>query len=100
MKKSQLTGLLSALLPAVRGFVLDELRQRDERIAQLEAQVKAMPPFKYRGVWSGEQEYAPGDVVTDHGSMWFCSKATAARPGDSQSSSWTLAVKAGRDSRR
>lgn len=70
------------------------------RIEALEQQMQTMPGIHYRGPFRDGDEYSKGDIVTFRGSMWFCLAATAARPGDSQSSSWQLCVKAGRDGRR
>lgn len=91
MTKSELAIIAKAIGAATRPL-------RD-RIAALESQVKGMPGICYRGVWSADAEYQHGDVVTLKGSMWFCKQSTAARPEDSQSSSWQLCVKAGRDGR-
>lgn len=73
--------------------LIDELLAR---IDALEAQQRAMPAIRYRGVWRADQEYGAGDFCTHRGSVWFTDRATAACPGDTNSS-WVLAVKKGRD---
>lgn len=60
----------------------------EERLAELEAR----PVFDYRGVWEA-REYIPGQLVTHHGSMWFCKSTTRSQP---PSAEWQLCVKSGR----
>lgn len=97
MKRRELEALLTAILPPIKKFVADELRQRDEKIDALEKSLKAT--IKHRGTYDPSHEYSPGDCVTHDGSLWKCVQATAARPGDSQSAGWLLIVKRGRDGR-
>jgi hypothetical protein len=74
-----------------------------ESLAQLmDARVKALeakPAMEYRGTWTAEQTYSPGDCVTDHGSIWHCHRqatSAAQRPGTSPPH-WQLACKKGAD---
>lgn len=54
------------------------------------------PVMIYRGVFSPERAYEPGDTVTFGGSLWVCNTPTSARPGETEKA-WTLAAKRGRD---
>jgi hypothetical protein len=55
-----------------------------------------LPVVIYRGVFSPDREYRPGDCVTFGGSAWVCGGSpTSTRPGEGDG--WTLAVKRGRD---
>lgn len=42
LQRSQVEALISALIPPIRRFVVDELRQRDQRIAALESEQKSL----------------------------------------------------------
>ena len=53
--------------------------------------------LNYTGVYVAGKTYDAGDLVTDHGSVFYCSKTTDARPG--ASGDWQLMVKRGRDAR-
>src|SRR5687768_1555148 len=76
---------------------IDALRAR---ISKLEARVDAMPAgLRFRGAYRDGSEYRAGDLVVFNGGCWYCSKATAAWPTDSQSDAWRLVTKAGRDGR-
>jgi hypothetical protein len=92
MTKSELATIAKAVGAAIRPL-------RD-RVAALEAQAKAWPGLKYRGPFRDGHEYVKGDIVSFQGGMWYCRASTAARPNDSQSDAWQLAVKSGRDARR
>jgi len=54
-----------------------------------------LPVLVYRGVYSPEAVYRPGDCVTFGGSAWVCNRLTPTRPGEGDG--WQLAVKRGRD---
>ncbi len=56
----------------------------------------AIPLPLYRGVFESGTTYAPGDVVTKGGSMWFAKESTSAIPGEGVTG-WTLCVKQGRE---
>jgi len=51
---------------------------------------------RYRGTWQAGERYVRGDLITDRGSIWFCSEPTTARPGD-DFTAWRLACRKGRD---
>jgi hypothetical protein len=55
-----------------------------------------LPYPRYQGTWTEGKLYAPGDVVTQAGSAWYCHDTTAAKPGEG-STVWQLMVKRGRD---
>ncbi|EPT7718648.1 phage portal protein, partial [Escherichia coli] len=57
----------------------------------------ALPVMLYRGVFRAGKTYHPGDTVTWGGSLWHCNSMTGDKPGDANSSGWTLAAKRGRD---
>lgn len=70
------------------------LRDAIEPLRREIAELKARPTMTYRGVWNAGEEYTPGAVVTDQGSLWTCREATGAyRPGTSPH--WQLMCKAG-----
>lgn len=54
-----------------------------------------VPAMIYRGVFSADKGYEPGDVVTWGGSTWHCNASTSEKPETTKS--WTLMVKRGRD---
>ena len=51
--------------------------------------------WNYAGVYVTGKTYDVSDLVTDHGSLFYCSRTTTARPG--QSPDWKLMVKRGQD---
>jgi hypothetical protein len=51
--------------------------------------------LRYLGTYSGGKTYDVGDLVTDHGSVFYCARTTTARPGASPD--WKLMVKRGQD---
>ena len=65
-----------------------------KRIEELERR----PKMEYMGTWDANKQYEIGDVVTDHGSMFFCRQSTRERPGENNSC-WKLCVKRGQDGR-
>lgn len=81
---------------AVDAFVLllNEVIDLNERMTSLEA-----TGVKYRGVWQAADEYRRGDMVTHDGSVFHCNADTRAKPGNG-STTWSLAVKHGRDAER
>ena len=102
-------GYLSRELgPILRRLAAVEARPREEsaailsaEITQLEkrlARVEDRPVLQYLGVFEQGHSYVRGDTVTWAGSIWHCNEPTSDKPGAS-SSSWTLAVKRGRDAR-
>jgi hypothetical protein len=77
-----------------------EIEELRTRIVELEARLEAMPTaLRFRGPYRDGEEYRKGDLVVFNGSLWYCGKATAAWPTDSQSGAWTLCAKCGRDGR-
>ena len=67
--------------------------QCGERVERRELK---LPTMIYRGVFREGDPYSHGDAVTWAGSLWHCNAETVTKPGDGVSS-WTLAVKKGRD---
>lgn len=51
--------------------------------------------WNYAGVYVAGKTYDPSDLVTDHGSLFYCGRTTTARPGSS--TDWKLMVKRGQD---
>lgn len=51
--------------------------------------------LNYLGVHVAGKTYDAGDLVTDHGSLFYCSRTTTGRP--SASPDWRLMVKRGQD---
>ncbi len=60
-------------------------------------ELRARPVMTYLGVWDPTKEYGEAQVVTDHGSMFYCRTSTRERPG--ASADWVLAVKRGADAK-
>lgn len=58
------------------------------RVAELEA-----AQLQYRGIWSSEEFYRPGDFSTYGGTIWYCHEATTDKPGTTEC--WQLMVKGG-----
>lgn len=89
---------------AVEGLsaVLVSQSEEDPRVLSVAAETTSgmraacsfnVPVLIYRGIWK-EGDYQQGDVVTRHGSLWYCNKNTNQAPGDGETD-WTLAVKRG-----
>ncbi|MPZ36600.1 MAG: hypothetical protein GEU95_00825 [Rhizobiales bacterium] len=70
------------------------IQKQDHKIKELR---QSMPAMKYVGVWVPDADYRQGNFVTDHGALWHANTTTRSRPGTD--SSWTLAVKKGKDAR-
>jgi hypothetical protein len=51
--------------------------------------------WNYAGVYVSGKTYDPSDLVTDHGSLFYCNRTTTGRPGHSPD--WKLMVKRGQD---
>ena len=75
-------------------MLLNDVVELGARVAALEA-----TGVKYRGVWQAADEYRRGDMVTHDGSVFHCNADTRAKPGNG-STTWSLAVKHGRDAER
>lgn len=56
--------------------------------------VEARPATLYRGVWTADEAYEMGELVTCKGSLWGARKPTRSRPGEDDA--WKLTVKRGR----
>ncbi len=52
----------------------------------------------YRGLYSEERSYEPGDTTTWAGSIWHCDEPTTEKPGNG-CKAWRLSVKRGADAR-
>jgi hypothetical protein len=91
--KSYITAIANGIAPIIREFVERESAPLKAQIAELQAR----PQLKYCGVFEAGRKYAPGEIVTHDGSMWFCHLSTQARPGDGDQ--WQLAVKRGQNGR-
>lgn len=89
MTKAEIRTLLEAIADETRAYI-------DERLAASESRVKALeerPAVRYRGTFDGGLgDYAPHDMVTRAGQLWYCMRATKDAPG--QSSDWKLMHKA------
>lgn len=89
---------LLSFVQMVKSYVKDGL---NDRCGALEARIRALeerPALQYRGIWSPEEEYVSGDLVTHDGSMFYCWESTrGGRPA--QTDAWQLCVKRGRDAR-
>lgn len=60
------------------------------------------PTMIYRGIYSDETGYEPGDAVTWGGSLWHCQRASRGEKPDAPGTderSWRLVAKRGRDGR-
>lgn len=83
------------LIALVNAKVAESL---DTVVAQrVEEELAKRPDVRYRDVWTAENRYREGNLVTFGGSIWHCNATgTNAKPGDN-TDDWTLAVKKGRD---
>jgi hypothetical protein len=81
-----ITNALSVVIDAVL-----KVEKLEARVAALEAS-----GVKYRGVWQAAEEYRRGDMVTHGGSVFHCNADKRAKPGNG-STTWSLAVKHGKD---
>jgi hypothetical protein len=84
-------GSVGEDLDAVADMVEAATAPLHERIKALE---QRPPAPRYLGVWRSGNEYTPGDLVTDKGSLWLACRPSSARPG-TPDSGFTLIVKAG-----
>lgn len=76
------------------------MRQGDRRVVVGEWTEDMM---LYRGVWTEDTTYEPGDTVTHQGSGWVALETTTARPDEFSpegARSWQLAVKRGREGKQ
>ena len=69
-----------------------------ERVAELEARVAELERLsvkttgtRYRGVFSADDTYSRGDLVTHAGGLWHCWEATTSKPGIDNT--WQLTAK-------
>jgi hypothetical protein len=101
MKLSDLHTLARALGPALKDALLERDRRlvlHEQRLMAAERRLAALESREYQGVWSAEQAYAKGAMVTQGGSLWHSNAAeNRTKPGESEQ--WTLCVKKGRDAR-
>ncbi len=97
-KKSNLILLFEDTTKRFVDFTKNATSPLYQRVAALEkrlADLEANQGSKYLGVYESGREYAPGDLVTRAGSMWYCWEKTSEAPGGN-STAWQLAVKRGR----
>ena len=75
--------------------------EAEARCAALEAKLNglqaAISEFRFVGQWHEGKSCRAGNFVTTGGQVWHCNTDTNSRPGTD--STWTLAVKSGRDGR-
>jgi hypothetical protein len=84
-------GSVGEDLDAIADMVEAATAPLHERIKALE---QRPPAPRYLGVWRSGNEYVPGDLVTDKGSLWLSCRPSSARPGTADSG-FTCIVKAG-----
>ena len=86
------------VLPKVLGTMM---RESEQRCAALEPQIAglrtAMQEFRFVGQWQEYKTYKAGNFVSMGGQLYHANADTNSRPGTD--STWTLAVKSGRDGR-
>jgi hypothetical protein len=91
--------LAAEIANLVQRHVASALKQRDDKIAALEARIvdseKQAAEFRYRGVWQPGETYKKNNFITFDGSVWVCLRETEGKPG--QSLDWQLAVRRGKD---
>lgn len=90
-------ALEAAIEKAVTNPVGERLKALDERIGELEKELKAGGPnlaHAYKGAWM-YGAYKRGSLVTHSGSIFLALKDTDEKPATSDA--WKLVVKAGRD---
>src|SRR5262245_36862231 len=87
----------------VREIVRNELKTLPDWLAKAIGTViaemvhDATKEFRFIGTWEENKQYKRGNFVSLGGQVYHCNIGTTARPGTD--SSWTLAVKSGRDGR-
>jgi hypothetical protein len=84
-------------------------RERNQRLAHLEATAERLQPLERRvremeekhvagvqwaGIHKADTPYDEGQLVTHGGGLWISTRATEGRPGG-ENSGWTLVVKQG-----
>lgn len=111
MTTDEIKALCEVLGPLIRDSITaqvkaataDLVKVANDHTVWIGAADKALKPviensarsMRYRGVWKETDEgFERGDVVTHSSGLWFCHKATAERPGISNS--WQLCMKAER----
>jgi hypothetical protein len=99
--RRQVVGDDDALQDVLVRVVAAIHKQTDGKIAALEAKLNAlqsaMAQFKFVGQWREGMQCRAGNFITTGGQVWHCNADTTSRPGTD--SSFTLAVKSGRDGR-
>ncbi len=95
MKSGEILKAVAMLLKKLRGEFETRADDLNKRVAALESHA-APSELRYCGVWSQGTEYRLGNFVTFKGALWHRNAGSAAsRPGTD--SSWTLAVKSGKE---
>lgn len=94
---AEMVEIIKGYMERRLGPIIAENQALKERVAALEVRKDASSMI-YRGVYSDQQRYTPGDTVTWAGSCWHCNEPTAAKPGEG-SKAWVLMVKRGADAK-
>jgi hypothetical protein len=74
------------------GTLCGHIERLDREVAELKA-----APLEYCGVYEVGRTYRKNQFVTFGGGVWHCNEQTNERP--TESDTWRLAVKRGRDAR-
>jgi hypothetical protein len=84
--------LSDAACSAIAEAIVKSIAPLQKRIEVLEAK----PVTTYRGTWSRQESYSPGDQVSHKGGLWTAKVTSSGlRPGDG-GLGWQLSVKRGR----
>jgi hypothetical protein len=94
LSEAKFEEVMVLILKAVRKETGAQLAALEIKLVRLEA---AMEQFKFVGQWQEHKTYKAGNFVSMGGSIFHANADTDSRPGTD--TSWTLAVKSGRDGR-
>jgi hypothetical protein len=85
--------LAEFVMDAVAVGVAGQLKERDERLAELEQR----PIYRFVGTFTEGSTYEPGNICVRRGGSWIATVTTKAEPGKSED--WAQLSRAGRDGR-
>ena len=90
---SDLTGFTIGLFERIDKWISPQVNGLERRVAKLEESTKSNLADAYRGVYSEDEQYSRGSLVTRSGSLWLALSKTSRTPGTSDD--WKMIVKKG-----
>ena len=92
-KRPATVGWVSKNLDGAMETVAKYVHDLRRAVADLEAKTNMLEEkaLSYEGVYSKNQQYNPGALVTHRSGLWYCKSATRSAPGTS--SDWQLTGK-------